>query len=313
MPREFFRRAAAGTTSPSGTLVSDIQAALNGAGIGQIGVDGLFGGQTEGALRAFQVRRGLPQTGTVSDATWQTLMRTDAPPLFERCLQVTASFEGTHFTEVVGNFDGAGLTWGIIGFTLSHGELGAILDTINLRLPGAIGSAFGDDADDIMRIVHAPMAERIAWADSISRGPQKYAVADPWKTYFRDLGSLRDVQRLQVDRAREVYWGIAQRDARALGLKEELDHLLLFDVAVQNGGMQSKGRHADALAGFAAKPDADPAAKRHIVAHVVANSASPTYQGDVRSRKLTIAEGAGTVHGGKYVLADWGFLDGQAV
>ena len=35
--------------------------------------------------------------------------------------------EGHGFTMVAGDFDGAGLTWGIIGFTLKHGEIQRIV------------------------------------------------------------------------------------------------------------------------------------------------------------------------------------------
>ena len=69
-------------------------------------------------------------------------MRTPEPPIFERCLQVVASFEGTGFTLIEGNFDGAGLTWGIIGFTLRDGELGQVLSDINSRHPDLFSQAF---------------------------------------------------------------------------------------------------------------------------------------------------------------------------
>src|SRR5690242_325125 len=123
MARDYFRRVPPGSQMVSGTLISDIQSSLAALGVPVGQVDGLFGGQTRDSLSAFQTSRGLPITGTVSDTTWPALMRTDAPPIFERCLQVTAAFEGTGFTLVVGNFDGAGITWGIIGFTLVNGEL----------------------------------------------------------------------------------------------------------------------------------------------------------------------------------------------
>lgn len=276
-------------------------------------VDGLFGRQTEAALSALQKDRGLAITGTVSDTTWAALMRSTEPPIFERSLQVTASFEGTGFTQVVGNFDGAGITWGIVGFTLVDGELGTVLSQVNQRYPDLIGKAFGHDADEIMRVTsdQTTRAEKLAWADTISRGASKYNVADPWKTYFGDLGNYREVQIIQVDRARDVYWSIALGDLKALQLGEELDFLLLFDVAVQNGGMKAKGRLRNALAEFQSQAPKTAQAKREIVAQVVADTIGK-YKQDVLARKLAIATGAGNVHSANYVLSDWGFLDGYS-
>jgi len=310
--RDFFRRSKPRSTSPSGTVIADIQAALNAIGSVPILVDGLFGRQTEDALSALQTRQGFPNTGTVADTTWTFLMRRPAPSIFERALQVTASFEGTGFTQVVGNFDGAGVTWGIVGFILVNGELGAVLTAINQRYPDLIARAFGHDADTVMRITGATTtkAEKIAWADSISRGPKKYSVAEPWRTYFSDLGGYREVQKIQVDRARDVYWGIAVRDVNALGLGEELDYSLLFDVAVQNGGMKYKNRLANTQAAFRAKKPRSAKQKRLIIAQVVADTIG-TYKQDVLSRKMTIANGTGLVHSANYKLSDWGLLDGE--
>ncbi|GLH75519.1 hypothetical protein SSBR45G_04270 [Bradyrhizobium sp. SSBR45G] len=276
-------------------------------------VDGLFGRQTQDALSALQARQGFPETGTVADTTWTFLMRSPAPSIFERSLQVTASFEGTGFTQVVGNFDGAGVTWGIVGFTLAGGELGSVLATINQRYPDLIAKAFGHDADEVMTVTGpaSSPADKIAWADSISRGSKKYSVAEPWRTYFSDLGKYREVQKIQVDRAHDVYWKIAVRDASALELDQELDYLLLYDVAVQNGGMRSKNRLAKAKAAFASTRPTTAKQKRSIIAQVVADTIGSTYKNDVLSRKMTIATGAGTVHSANYTLSDWGLLDGQ--
>lgn len=44
-------------------------------------------------------------------------MDADIPAALDRSLQVTAAFEGHGFGMLQGNWDGAWLTWGIIGFT----------------------------------------------------------------------------------------------------------------------------------------------------------------------------------------------------
>jgi lysozyme family protein len=313
MARDFFSRAP-GATAPAGTIITDIQAALNAVGPGHISVDGLYGGQTVQAISTFQQSRQLQASGNVSDATWTALMRSSEPAIFERCLQVTASFEGTGFTLVVGNFDGAGITWGIVGFTLGGGELGTVLSTINQRHPDLFIKAFGHDADQILHVsgTGTSATEKTAWADSISRGASKYNVAEPWKTYFHDLGSYREVQKIQVDRASNVYWKLATRDVGDLGLGEELDYLLMYDIAVQNGGMRSKNRLKKAQDAFTQQKPKSAGAKREIIAQVVADTIGSKYRKDVLDRKMAIATGKGIVHGGSYALTSWGFLDGQS-
>lgn len=311
MPRDYFKPSQPGGIPVSGSVITDVQASLNAMTTSNITVDGIFGRQTKDALLQFQKTRGLPETGTVSDAVWPPLMRTAEPPIFDRCLQVTASFEGTGFQLIEGNFDGAGLTWGIIGFTLMDGELGAILAEINTQCPEIVAQTFGHDADFILRISGPATGanDKLAFANSISGPKPTYRVAEPWRTYFLDLGANRQVQRLQVQRARAKYWtDIALRDAKDLGLTEELDLLLVFDVAVQDGGMRSKGRLAAAQNQL--KPEMNAGQRRHVIGQIVADSIAGSFREDVLRRKMCIATGNGTVHGSNYSLEAWGFLDG---
>ena len=312
MPRDFFQKAAPGLTGPSGSVIASIQRTLNALTTSPITVDGIYGGQTVSAISDFQKNKGLTVSGSVSDVTWTALMKTPAPPIFDRCLQLTASFEGTGFTQVVGNFDGAGITWGIIGFTLMGGELGQILTEINVAHPDLLAKAFGEDSDEVL-VKTGPKtadADKLAWADSISRGANNYRVADPWKTYFHDLGTYLPVQQMQIDRARTKYWSIAQKNLSSLSMGDELDCALLFDVAVQNGGMGSKNRLTSALDQFTQQKPKTALDRRKIVAQVVADTVSGKFKQDVLDRKTSIAVGDGTIHGGSYKLADWGLLDG---
>jgi peptidoglycan hydrolase-like protein with peptidoglycan-binding domain len=314
MARDFFKRATPGKVATSGTVITDIQRALNAAGA-SIDTDGIYGGQTTTALETFQTANSLPVNGkAVSDATWAALMHTGEPPMFERCLQVVASFEGTGFTLIEGNFDGAGLTWSIIGFTLSEGELGSLLADINATFPALFSSAFGSDAATILKVSGPTTSkvDKIAFADSVSRGASKTKVIEPWKTAFDTLGKFEEVQKMQIARARDKYWtAIAVRDANDLGLKEELDYLLMYDIAVQNGGMRSKKRLASARDAIAAAKPTTARQTREIIANVVVETISSKFKEDVRSRKMSVARGNGTIHGGAYDFADWGCLDGQ--
>jgi len=123
MGRTFFQRPPAGYRAVRGMLITQVQEGLRTHGIDPGPSDGLFGDQTARALATYQKAVDLPPSGAVDAETWQLLVSPQPPGLRERCLQVTADFEDHGFARVIGNVDGAGLTWGIIGFTLASGSL----------------------------------------------------------------------------------------------------------------------------------------------------------------------------------------------
>ncbi len=309
MARDYFKRTTGNAARVDGSIISDIQASLNAITAFEIKVDGSFGRQTEQALSGFQTARSLPVTGTVSDTTWVALMHSAEPLIFERCLQVVASFEGTGFTLIEGNFDGAGLTWGIVGFTLASGEISSLLGEISSRFPDLLNLAFGHDAAELLDNLGpgASASKRMEFANSIT-GP-RFRVAEPWRSGFATLGEQREVQRLQVERARNQYWTtLALRDAHDLGLKQELDLMLMFDIAVQDGGMRSKGRLEAARRRL--HDGMSDLERRRIIAQVVVDTITGAFKDDVRQRKMCIAQGNGIVHGAGYNLAEWGLADG---
>ena len=222
-----------------GMIAKRIQADLLRAGFFagpvELFVDGDFGGNTETALRTLQARRGLAESGTVDIDTWQQLTTDPLPTLFERCLGMTAQFEGHGFGLLQGNFDGAGLTWGIIGFTLKSRQIQALLAEAEATVPGTLARVLGPLAPLWQDVVSRSLAEQIAWADSISTGAAKTRVPPDWKDAFARLGDEPIVKRLQMQRAYDKYFVPACGSARTLGLHSELGIELAFDVHVQNG------------------------------------------------------------------------------
>ncbi|TDP64232.1 peptidoglycan-binding protein [Roseateles toxinivorans] len=275
------------------------------AGAAEKFVDGDFGGNTTAALQALQQRRSLPVTGSVDEATWSQLTPDPLPSLYERCLGLTAAFEGHGFGLVQGNFDGAGLTWGVIGFTLSNGEIQAITKEAEALAPGVLARTFQDLAPVWLGVCAKPLKEQIAWADSISSGPTKERVPDAWLKAFARLGDEPIIKRIQMQRAFDKYFVPAAASARRLGLTSELGVALAFDVHVQNGGFKPK---AFALAA-GLQADTPEAQRRLLLANAVADSALPRWQENVRRRKTTIAQGTGLANGANYTLASWGLAE----
>jgi hypothetical protein len=292
-----------------GPIAAQAQHALIDQGRLDGAADGIFGPRTEAAIRSFQDSAGIAPTGRIDFGLWPRLTGSPVPRIRERALQITATFENHSFTRVAGNFDRAGITWGIIGFTLAGGELGAMLLRIDQLCPGLIAEAFGTDAAArLLGVLSMPLVEQLAFADSISYGPKKAQLSDPWRLGFELLGEDRRVQAIQLVAAEEDYWVPAVQTAAKFGLTTELGLALCFDIHVQNGGIKLATRKI-LKSQLEADPPATECARRVIIARAVAMAASARWQADVLSRKMAIATGSGTVHGTSYRLSEFGLWD----
>lgn len=297
-----------------GDLVATLQRSLARLGYYTGGIDGDFGGGTERAVMQFQADRRLRKTGFVTQKTWVSITGAMWPELFERCLQVTARFEGHGYGTLAGNFDGAGLTWGIIGFTLKHGGIQAIVQEIDATDPTVLGECFGSAADELRARMKSPVdASLTAWTDSISLGANKYGVQEPWRSGFARLGANPNVRKIQRQRARLKYFEPAVLTSKRLQAKSELSSELgiglCFDIHVQNGGVDpaETEMYKRRLASLGKK--ATDAERRLALARVIADTSTARYRDDVYARKSTWATGEGLVHGQLFKLASWGMSE----
>lgn len=291
-----------------GDLVRQIQTQLNSQGLYAGGIDGGYGGHTANAVSGFQAAQAMTATGAVDDVTWGSLMATNVPAVAIRALQLTASFEGQGFTLAVGNFDGALLTWGIIGFTMQAGEVQKIVLSINATNPDSVTAAFGDQTPALLAIMQDTPANQLAWANSITLPGG--SLAQPWLGMFATFGSNTVVQAKQLELVNTEYMTPAIALAVSYGLESELGLALCFDIKVQNGGINAA---AAALIAAQRTPGTTEPQLLSIIANAVGQSARPAYVADVLSRKLTLATGSGQVHGKNYVLENWGLeVDYQA-
>jgi hypothetical protein len=301
MPRLLFAKGA------KGDLIRRAQQQLSALGLYTKTIDGDYGGGMVTAVTGFQASKGLPETGELDDVTWEKLMDAPIPSVEDRCLGLTSTFEGHGFTLAQGNFDGAGVTWGIIGFTLSGGELKTIFTEACQQDEASVRGCFGDDLDVLKQIFEKSSADQLTWADSISEGKQKDKLKEPWVSAFRKFGESELGQRLQLDRVNSRYQKKAAEIVAKYGLTTELGHSLAFDIAVQNGSINDA---AAAQIAAQIKPDMTQQQKREIIATAVGeNAKNVKYRQDVLDRKLTIARGEGIVHGTNYVLKNWGIAE----
>ena len=213
----------------------------------------------------------MPQTGAVDTDTWEAITRPPEPALDERALALTATFEGHGFELAQGNFDRAGITWGIIGFTLKHGEVGKIVREMQAATPDLVKLAFGDLTPELLRLIDLPLKQQLAFADSVSiRRP---GLAEPWRSCFRAFGLMPEVQEAQL---RNNYFEPAQDSANKLHLKTELGVALAFDIHVQNGGVKD-----DIVTRLLGRPFASELDLCVALADAVADSSKPEFKEDV--------------------------------
>lgn len=288
-----------------GEIVRTIQSGLVTRNLLSGGVDGIYGSKTARAISAFQQVNGLSESGNVDEETWTSLLGCPAPDVHERALGVTAAFEGHGYELAQGNFDGAGITWGIIGFTLKSGNIPKLIGGVQASHPELVEQAFGDETAMLLAVMSQPWNDQLAWANALTYGPGNATLVDPWRSHFWTFGSMPEVQASQRALVTSGYVLPAQATAQQYSLTSELGIALAFDIQVQNGGIKADAATLIQNAG----PQADEGSLRVLIANCVADAANAAYREDVRSRKLTLATGAGTAHGTSWVLANWGLID----
>ena len=155
-------------------------------------------------------------------------------------------------------------------------------------------------------MLSSPRGEQLAWARSI-QDMRRFVVVEPWRGLFKTLGRRDEFQTVQVEAAGWIYED-ALAWCRAYGIHSERAVALMFDIRVQNGSIADT-THAQIERDFATLDTGGDAeslevARLRVIANRRAEAADPRWVEDVRLRKLTIANGAGIVHGAHYNLEE---------
>ncbi|MGH7381398.1 MAG: peptidoglycan-binding domain-containing protein [Candidatus Methylomirabilales bacterium] len=282
-------------------------------------IDGDFGGGTESAVKGFQRAQRLAVDGIVGPKTWDRLFPQEeipAPailqkPLAYRCLALTGAFETGApipecFAGLSGDFDGQGMSFGALQWNLGQGTLQPLLQGMDRSHPHILKQIFHEHHPVLRTMLKAAREEQLAWARSI-QDPRRFVLYEPWRGLFKTLGRREEFQDIQVEAADRLY-----RSAVALckpyDLRSERVVALMFDIKVQNGTISELVKAQIEqdfkrleLSGHWEKNEV---ARLRIIANRRAEAADPRWVEDVRARKLTIANGGGTVHGNAFDLAE---------
>lgn len=294
----------------TGEEVRRIQERLAEGGLYAGRIDGVFGGGTEAAVRAWQQRTGLRVDGVVGPVTWGSLFDDrDLPDLASQSLdRRTAALTGTFetgrgfpecFSGLSGDFDGQGISFGALQWNFGQGSLQPLLGELLRDHREVMESTFGNHLGTLEAALAGDREELMAFSRAIQH-PRRHVVFEPWRGMFRALGRTEPCQAGQVRAAGGMY-RTAVEWVRDFGLRSERAVALMFDIRVQNGSI-SRTVRARIEAEVADLPgDLEPERREveslRIVANRRAEASNPRWVEDVRRRKLTIAEGRGVVHG----------------
>jgi len=294
-----------------GQEVMEIQRQLKSLGLYQGPIDGDYGGGTYASVKAFQQRQGMEANGKIGPEAWKALTRTEMPtpsiwaePLDYKCLALTGTIETGKgapdcFGAVSGDFDGQGVSYGVCQWNFGQDTLQPLLRKMFERHPDLSRAVFQENLAVLQEALQKPHGEQM---DFVRRTLLNAAgqVIQPWKGMFLSLGRTREFQDIEKEAAAGIYQAGLEL-CRTLGLWSERAAALLFDIKVQNGSIKAKTLEL-ILAEFKTlpaqlTPDEAEVAKMRIVANRRAEDSNPRWVEDVRTRKLAIAEGSGTVHG----------------
>jgi hypothetical protein len=299
----------------SGMDVRKIQTRLAELGLYRGTIDGSFGGGTEGAVKVFQRNCGLGQDGSVGATTWAKLFPTETLPVSTminqpvalRCLALTSSFETGDmppecFCGVTGDFDGQGISFGALQWNLGQGTLQPLLVEMFANHSEVCRDIFHENFDVVTALAESTRDEQVSFARSI-QNTANFRVNEPWRGMLKQLGRTQEFQDIQAKHATQIH-AKAIAMCNDYGLTTERGVALMFDICVQNGSISPVVK-AQILADFMGLPDAkDQVARMRVIANRRSAAVKAQFINDVRTRKLTIAEGEGTVHGIQYHLEE---------
>jgi hypothetical protein len=239
-------------------------------------------------------------------------------PVELKALQITSLFETgkpLDFGGLAGNFDGCGISFGLLQWNIKSGSLQPLLKDFIRLSPAGFVTIFGDDSKSFKEAVlkNYPKAQ-LQFAISIN--DTKNRIVEPWKTYFTKLGADPDMQVIQIKYAR-ARMNIAVKYMAKFGFKSERALALIFDIVTQHGPNWLKAKNrASLISGKilirekAEGKSLDDISKMIIIAEILAATSKLVFAKNVLERKLIIINGSGNLGKRKFDLArDFGLSD----
>ncbi|WP_432666738.1 hypothetical protein R9X47_10295 [Wukongibacter baidiensis] len=226
--------------------------------------------------------------------------------LKKKLLNNTGFFEGNKgYSTVSGNFDGQGISFGIIQFNFGQGSLEPLLKDYINDYESEYNSVFGSKAQELKKVVFDySKSQQISWGGSITAS-DNYNLKSEWKALFEDMGSKLNNQNLQVKHA-QSYFNRALSLASQYEITSTQGLAFLFDQSVHEWSWSESDSvvkedllyWADEYFRIEKKrmPDSDRCGT--LLSYVRTR--------DGKNRRTAIRNGSGTVHEKDYDVSDFG-------
>lgn len=249
----------------------------------------------------------------------------DDKSLLELCVRVSGGFEnggGASYTSITGNFDGQGLSVGILQWNAGQGTLQHLLQSIGLKMGWDKAQTFFSSDIHHLSVLAPADAIQFCLDHYITTGSTHVdtGAEGKWRAFLAQPESIAAQLELASN-------GVMSRAKTLVSqfCPDYTDRIrpyaFFFDLVTQSGGMQNKRGHVDPFAGT---PDVssvlvytnqnhaavsamwnqattgDDLAKLLLYyAFMRSNLSDPQYVWDALSRRGSIACRVGIVHGAK--------------
>lgn len=249
--------------------------------------------------------------------------------VFQLALNVTGSFEGhTAWANLTNNFDGQGLSMGLLNQTLGTGSLQPLMTKMRAKYYAQMQPLFSashfqslsnmltaygatvqlsgvsENVDsnsspldiDWTEPIHqfaTRESDSVAWA--VANLYNGTAFKPDWSGELTSLATHPLYVSLQIEAAEKLH-AKARTLQASLGVHDVRSYLVMFDFVVQNGGLDSR-EIPEYQAAIAKEPSMSTQKKLLTMLELRLRRVKPEYVSDVRSRKTALILGTGTVHG----------------
>ena len=225
-----------------------------------------------------------------------------------RALMLTAQFEGSGdgYKTIAGDFDGAGLSLGIIQFNIGQETLQPLLSDILSNNRNLVLSIFGHEkTEELEDMLNSSLTEQLAWARSINDASGDSINAE-WTALFEALCETSEFQAIQNEYIEPYKERAIAKCALFGGFSTNRAYAFMFDCSVQCGGFEQT--EVDEIRTLIID-DMSEVERLQVIANVMRSTRGE----DPYIRRTCIINGTGTVHGAEIDLSDYGIDDKEII
>ena len=243
----------------------------------------------------------------------------------EIALNISGSFEGPDgWRNLTNDFDGQGLSMGLMNQTLGTGSLQPLLLKMRNQHRTKLERLFQADHLQSLLAMLSEFENSLGAHSSsetlspLDLGSEASATSDVstfssvdwarktiydspgtfnpiWKQELLNLAGSPEYVALQIDAAWELHLRALQLH-RMMAVYELRTYLLMFDIVVQNGNLKPEDETAYKIY-VKQNPRASATQRLQKIVELRLRWVRPRFQNDVRLRKMSIINGSGVVHG----------------